>query len=186
MSICGLVRRWETEPLERCKPSTQRRPAWTKTLNVTSRETVPRGPINGTAPAGSSLSRYPRSSRATASSSHLLWENVRGDTAGLLGLWPGPEPADADDRAPALGYRAALRAAGLHRGEGMRQTVHERAVQHRHWQLCVLPRLGWGPMPALRREIQVQWTHGQNKAAFITELARVCGLRLLCLVPNVS
>lgn len=38
----------------------------------------------------------------------------------------------------------------------MRQTVYERAMQHVYGPLCVQPRLGRGPMPTLRRKVQVR------------------------------
>lgn len=81
-----------------------------------------------------------------------------------MGLLLG-QLADALHRDPALSRRAVLRAAGLRRGEGMRQTLHERTVQRRDGQLCVPPRLGWGPMPALRRALQVPRTHRGDKAS---------------------
>ncbi|CAF87440.1 unnamed protein product, partial [Tetraodon nigroviridis] len=61
--------------------------------------------------------------------------------------------ADAERGAAARRGRAAVR------GQGLRQAVFERPVQRGHRQLCVFPRLGRGPVPTLRRAIQVQSAH---------------------------
>ncbi|KAM3595264.1 uncharacterized protein V6R79_020782 [Siganus canaliculatus] len=85
MSICGLVRRWETEPRERCKAGNQRRAATAKPLNAT-RGTRTDGhraftPTHGAEAAGSSLSRSPRSSGgAPASNAAIFCERMYGTT----------------------------------------------------------------------------------------------------------